>query len=122
MKKLNKDIGNYCENIASTYLSDNKYTILDRNFRTRTGELDIICIKNDILIVVEVKGRYYDNYGLPCECVNKCKQKSIINCAKFYITANNFFNYLVRFDVVEVYVESKKVNLIKNAFDSYLRY
>ena len=50
MKKLNKEIGNYCENLAKEYLQKNKYRILDCNFRNFLGEIDIICIKDNLLI------------------------------------------------------------------------
>ena len=53
----NREIGNLGENIAAKYLESSGYHILDRNFRARQGELDIIAVDNDELVFVEVKTR-----------------------------------------------------------------
>ncbi|OOM72293.1 hypothetical protein CLPUN_47610 [Clostridium puniceum] len=120
MKNLNKDIGNYCEALAKKYLEKNNYHILDCNFRNFLGELDIICLQNKLLIIVEVKGRYNYNYGLPKESINLSKQKSIIKVTNSYIYHKKLMNINIRFDVIEVYLNSKntlfKINHITDAF------
>jgi len=120
MKKLNKEIGNYCENLAKEYLQKNKYHILDCNFRTFLGEIDIICIKDKLLIIVEVKGRYNYDYGLPKESINLSKQKSIIKVTNSYIYYKKLININIRFDVIEVYLNPEnaliKINHINDAF------
>ena len=58
MKKFNKAIGSLGENLAIDYLKQNKYKILDTNFKNRFGEIDIISKKNDLIIIIEVKGRF----------------------------------------------------------------
>lgn len=120
MKKLNKDIGNYCELLARKYLLKNKYKILECNFRNFLGEIDIICLKNDILIILEVKGRYNCNYGIPKEAVSISKQNSIIKVTKSYMVYKNIQYMNIRFDVIEVYLnlynQSFKINHIKDAF------
>lgn len=120
MKKLNKEIGNYCENLATSYLKDNKYSILERNFRNFLGEIDIICKIKDLLIIVEVKGRYNYDYGTPKESVTMCKQKSIIKVANSYIFYNKLTNINLRFDVIEIYLNPNntlfKINHIIDAF------
>lgn len=120
MKKLNKEIGNYCENLAKTYLNQNHYYILDSNFKNFLGEIDIVCIQNNLLIIVEVKGRYSYDYGLPQESVTFSKQKSIIGVTNAYISYKKLFNLNVRFDIIEVYLNSKNtdftLNHIKDAF------
>lgn len=120
MKKLNKDIGDYCENLAKTYLNQNNYHILDSNFKNFLGEIDIVCIQNNLLIIVEVKGRYSYDYGLPRESVTFSKQKSIIGVTNAYISYKKLFNLNVRFDIIEVYLNSKNtdftLNHIKDAF------
>lgn len=60
---MNKDIGNFSEDLAKKYLEKNDYSILDCNFKNFLGEIDIICKKNNLLIIVEVKSRYNNNYG-----------------------------------------------------------
>lgn len=120
MKKLNKEIGNYCENLAKEYLQKNKYHILDCNFRNFLGEIDIICIQDDLLIIIEVKGRYNYDYGLPKESINISKQKSIIKVTNAYIYYKKLININIRFDVIEVYLNQQttlfKINHIKDAF------
>ena len=120
MKKLNKDIGNYCEDLAKEYLKKNNYYILDCNFRNFLGELDIICRQNKLLIIIEVKGRYNYDYGLPKESINLSKQKSIIKVTNSYIYYKKLMNINIRFDVIEVYLNSEntrfKINHITDAF------
>lgn len=120
MKKLNKDVGNYCEDLAKNYLKRNCYFILDCNFKNHLGEIDIICTRNNILIIVEVKGRYSYDYGLPKESVSSSKQKSIIKVTTAYISYKKLFNLNVRFDIIEVYLNSNnnifEIKHIKDAF------
>ena len=61
----NKTIGKYGETIAADYLINNGYKILDRNFQTRYGEVDIIGVKDDLIIFFEVKSRYTNSFGTP---------------------------------------------------------
>ena len=120
MKKLNKEIGNYCENLAKEYLLKNNYHILDCNFRNFLGEIDIICSHDKLLIIVEVKGRYNYDYGLPKESINLSKQKSIIKVTNSYIYYKKLININIRFDVIEVYLNKQdtlfKINHIEDAF------
>ena len=120
MKKFNKDIGNYCEALAKEYLEKNNYHILDCNFRNFLGELDIICFQNKLLIIVEVKGRYNYDYGLPKESINLSKQKSIIKVTNSYIYYKKLMNINIRFDVIEVYLNQEntsfKIDHIIDAF------
>ncbi|MCD2345987.1 YraN family protein [Clostridium guangxiense] len=115
-----KTIGNYGEEVAKEHLEESGYTILDRNFRCRTGEIDIIAEKHHIIIFAEVKSRYNSLYGNPCESVNYLKRLKIYKTAKFYIIKNNLMNFDFRFDVIEIilnYKNNKKcINHIKNAF------
>lgn len=114
MKKSNKEIGNYCENLAKEYLLKNKYIILDCNFRNFLGEIDIICIQDNLLIIVEVKGRYSYDYGLPKESITISKQKSIIKVTNSYLYYKKLFNINIRFDVIEVYLNSQTTNFRLN--------
>ncbi|WP_026882310.1 YraN family protein [Clostridium akagii] len=120
MKHLNKDIGNHGENIAAQYLVNNKYTIIERNFRCKFGEIDIIAYNLDYLCFVEVKTRYETKFGFPLEAVNITKQHKIQRIAEFYIYEKNCYNLNFRFDVVEVLLNTINnecnVELIKNAF------
>jgi putative endonuclease len=120
VKKLNKEIGNYCEGLAKEYLQKNKYIILDCNFRNFLGEIDIICFQDNVLVIVEVKGRYNYDYGLPKESINLSKQKLIIKVTNSYIYYKRLININIRFDVIEVYLNKQdtlfKIDHIEDAF------
>ncbi len=121
-KHDNKLRGNAGERIAESYLKKHGYRILSRNFSTETGEIDLIVTDNEYLIFVEVKARLSDEFGLPSEAVDIRKQRKISMVASQYIKKNMLFGAPVRFDVIEVYLETESINHIKNAFESYLRY
>lgn len=113
----NVERGKIGEAMATNYLIDRGYYILDRNFRWKTGEIDIIASKKEILIFIEVKTRTNINYGYAYEAVNRKKQKRIINTAFYYIKLNKMYNYQLRFDIIEVYLKKdNKINHFENAF------
>lgn len=122
MKSLNKEIGNYSEELATNYLKNHGYTILERNFRNFLGEIDIICKTKDLLVIIEVKGRYNYDYGIPKESVTLHKQKAIIKVATSYISYKELSNINLRFDVIEVYLNEQntlfKIEHIVDAFRS----
>ena len=95
------------------------YTILERNFRRSSGEIDIIAQKDDCLVFTEVKLRQTESYGLPCEAVTLSKQKRIIETAKYYIFENDITALTICFDVAEILVKQGKYffRYIQNAFD-----
>ncbi|MCL1862967.1 MAG: YraN family protein [Defluviitaleaceae bacterium] len=100
---------------AENHLISAGYKILAKNYRTRTGEIDLIARGGDGYIVfIEVKYRTSINYGSPAEAVNARKQQKIIRTALFYISQNRLNNHDFRFDVIEVL--GTEVNHIENAF------
>ena len=123
MKSYNKDIGSYTENIAATYLLSNGYSILDRNYRNKFGEVDIICQKDNLIIFVEIKSRYTNSFGSPLESVSCHKQKKIILLSKFYILYKKLSDFNIRYDVIEIYLNhlnnTYEVNHLEDAFRCY---
>lgn len=110
----NKVIGKIGEDAACAALEEKGYEILERNYRCKEGEIDIICRKNNNISFVEVKTRQSDLFGLPREAVTKEKQKTIRNVAAYYLNKDkNDSRYYSRifFNVFEVYL-----NHIENAF------
>ena len=103
------------EKVACDYLKNKGYTIIERNFRCKMGEIDIIAWKNNEIIFIEVKTRSSNLFGEPIEAVNKPKQKHLINTVKYYIYLNQLENEFIRLDVIEVYLKEKsyKINHIK---------
>ncbi len=112
----NREIGNLGENIAAKYLESLGYHILDKNFRARQGELDIIAVDNDVLVFLEVKTRRNGTYGRPIDAINRVKQSHIKDTAKYYIYKNHLEDCYVRIDAIEVYDTHDKIliNHIKN--------
>ncbi len=114
MKKNKREIGNIGEDIACKYLESKNYKILERNFRCRSGEIDIIALDGDYIVFIEVKYRKDNSFGLPRESINYYKQRNISKVASYYLLTKNAFHKNCRFDVVEVMGE--QIEIIQNAF------
>ena len=112
----NMEKGRLGEEIALKYIISKGGTIVEKNYRTKMGEIDLIARMNGELVFVEVKSRSNINYGYPCEAVNYKKKRKITNVAKYYILDNSLEDISVRFDVIEIYLTDKKINHIVNAF------
>ena len=123
MKKYNKAIGDYGESLALDFLKRNNYDIIARNFRTRNGEIDIICRFKEILVFIEVKSRYSNTFGFPSESVTYFKQRQIVNMSRYFLVKNKLLNYNCRFDVIEVYFNKDNnlysINHLEDAFRLY---
>lgn len=120
MRNYNKEIGNTGELIAVEHLNSIGYKVIDRNFRSRFGEIDIIARDEKYIVFVEVKTRYTSIYGSPCEAVNYNKIVKLNKTAEYYILKNKLSKNYFRFDVIEVFIDyndnSHAVKLIRNAF------
>ncbi|QAA33226.1 YraN family protein [Clostridium manihotivorum] len=120
MKNFNKSIGSTGEDIAAEFLIKDGYKILERNFNSRNGEIDIIGWDKDILCFIEVKTRYTSDYGSPIEAISITKANKIKKVCQFYILKNYLYDINIRFDVVEVYLNyqntSSEINVVKDAF------
>ena len=103
MYGYNKILGDAGEQAAADYLKKKKYKILERNYKNKYGEIDIIARSKADIVFVEVKTRKSGKYGRPYEAVNYYKQRRITGAAKAYLYKNKLFDQNVRFDVVEVY-------------------
>ena len=111
------ETGRIGEDIATIYLQQSGYTIIERNFECKIGEIDIIAKDKNEIVFIEVKTRASALYGLPKEAVDQTKKKHIYRSAEFYIYIRHLENYPVRIDVIEVYKKQGKfkVHHIKNA-------
>lgn len=115
--KITGDMG---EELAVKYLKKKKYKILNNNYKTKSGEIDIIAQKDDYIVFVEVKTRGKNSLITPAEAVDKAKQEKLIKTAFEYL-AKTRTDKQPRFDVVEIYADAEKtkdytVNHIENAF------
>ncbi|MFR4808557.1 MAG: YraN family protein, partial [Peptostreptococcus anaerobius] len=109
----NYEIGRLGEDAVAYYLEKNGYEVLDRNYRTARGEIDIIFSDGDYLVFGEVKTRNSLYFGRPCQAVDINKKIRIVNTAKNFIVKNNFYDMNIRFDVFEFYYKSRKILHIK---------
>lgn len=110
--------GNIGEDRACEYLAKKKYTILERNFRQRFGEIDIIALDKEVLVFVEVKTLPGGNIEILEKELNRTKQKKIIKTAKSYLQKNRQYSErLIRFDVLAIDVPGlPDIYHIENAF------
>ncbi|MBQ7705114.1 MAG: YraN family protein [Selenomonadaceae bacterium] len=124
MSNTTKKLGNAGENLAATFLENHGYKILEKNYRIRTAEIDIIAEKDSVIIFVEVKTRSNIRKGTPAEAVNLRKQKKIIEAASVFLQDENFCDCACRFDVIEIISTGKdfKINHIENAFEVVSEY
>ena len=111
------EIGKIGEDIATRYLEQIGYEIIQRNFECKIGEIDIIAKDKEEIVFVEVKTRASTLYGQPKDAVDVTKKKHIYRTAEFYIYIRHLEKYSVRIDVIEVYKKEAKfkVHHIKNA-------
>ncbi|MBQ3034023.1 MAG: YraN family protein [Deferribacterales bacterium] len=113
MSNESKATGSNGENIAADYLIKNGYKILKRNFKAKTGEIDIIAYKNGVTVFVEVKNRKTLSFGYGFDAVNAKKRQKIINTAGIYCSLNGG-DRQCRFDVISI--DEGHVKHIENAF------
>lgn len=112
-------LGALGEQLAAKYLRCNNYTIKSANFKTYTGEIDIIAQKDNVLCFVEVKTRQIGGITSPADAVDIRKQENIKSAASVYINKWADDTLQIRYDIIEVFVQGKelqKLNHIKNAF------
>ena len=118
-KKYNKKIGSFGEMLVITYLENMNYEILDKNYKTKFGEIDIIAKDKKEYVFIEVKTRTSSKYGMPSEAVDFNKEKHIKKSSQVYVYLNNLENKYIRYDVIEVYFINKNkyyINHLKNNF------
>ncbi|WHH59432.1 YraN family protein [Petroclostridium sp. X23] len=125
MTVYKKQIGALGEQEAANYLIKNHYTIIDKNFRCRLGEIDIIAREGEYIVFIEVKTRKDCRFGIPAEAVDYYKRNKIIQIAQYYLMQKRMHGRNIRFDVVEVIgcvtghkPDIKSVRVIKNAFQA----
>ena len=101
MKTQKQQLGNKGEDRAAEYLQKNGMTIIERNFQYGHNELDIICLENNTLVIVEVKSVRVREFGSGEARISKGKQRSIIKASYAFLGRHKKYTGMdVRFDVV----------------------
>jgi putative endonuclease len=110
------------EEVAASYLTARGYRILERNFRCRGGEVDIIARDpaDKSLLFIEVKARRGLTYGVPQLAVTPFKQRQISKAALTWLSKNRLHDSNARFDVIAILLHTDaahSIEHIKNAFE-----
>lgn len=103
-----KHLGQAGEDMAEKYLLDHGYTIIERNYRSKIGEIDIIAKKNKIIIFIEVKTRdsIHANHFLPEQSVNFRKQSKLRKLGEIYINWHNYAeNQEWQIDIISIILD-----------------
>mgnify|MGYP001595742038 CR=1 FL=1 len=119
MKNLrNKLLGQIGEEIAAKYLKSQGLRIIERNFRKRYSELDIVATGDSTLVFVEVKTRIGSKFGLPEEAITPWKLKSLVRSAQYYNLLHPPKSGSMRIDVISIILtvnhEIERLKWIKN--------
>ena len=119
-KSGNLSVGERGESIAEAYLRGRGFTILEKNYRGKTGEIDIVAREGDTIVFVEVKARRNLAYGPPQLAVTRFKQRQISRTALTWLAHHRKPNAIARFDVIAILVpehELPQIEHIRNAFE-----
>jgi putative endonuclease len=108
------DVATRGEDAATAYLERIGLHVVERNWRCKAGEIDIIALDGDVLVLVEVKTRRSDKAGGPEDAVTPTKQKRIARLAEAYVAASGLEPVQVRFDVIAIRVLASDRALLRH--------
>lgn len=113
-----KEVGNRGEDLAAQYLQIKGYQILARNWRQRTGELDLVALRQGVLVIGEVKSSRYAGEAHPEIRVDRRKQMQLARLARAYLAQNPATFHTVRFDVITIHAHQGRevIEHYENAF------
>ncbi len=98
------------EEFASLFLTNKGIKIIDKNYFSKFGEIDLIGIENKTIIFIEVRLRSTKNYGLPYESITKSKLDKIQKSIEIFLSENDYSDYDCRFDVVSLVYNDNEQN------------
>lgn len=118
MTSNKKVLGEHGEKLARKYLLQKDYQIISVNYQNRQGEIDIIAVKQEFIIFIEVKTRNNHKYGTPQSAVDYRKQEKIKKMAHYFLLNHNFKGYKIRFDVIAITIKQSQPHIEQfiNAF------
>jgi putative endonuclease len=120
MTELRRTVGNAGEDAAVDYLCQQGYVILERNYRCRWGEIDLIARDGSTLAFIEVKTRRSQRFGPAAAAVTLGKQRHLIRASQVYLSQRKKADEQCRFDVVTIELDAQllRIELIKDAFQA----
>lgn len=107
-------LGAYGEKLVGLWYEDRGYTVVDRNWRCREGEIDLVAIRGRLVVICEVKTRSSNAYGSPASAVTIAKQSRLRVLALRWLDDQNLRSVSLRFDVACVI--GQKIDVIESAF------
>jgi putative endonuclease len=121
-KEGNVPFGKIGEDLAAKYLEEQGYHILERNWRFKHVEIDIIAMYHEFLVIVEVKTKKRNDYGEPYLKVNYRKQRSLIFAAERFLFSHHI-DREVRFDIISILIQGDRTEIehIPEAFRAIAR-
>ena len=113
-----RQLGDHGEDLAAAALKKQGYKILERNYTTPLGEIDLIARQGKTLVIIEVKTRKSTRFGSPQEAVSATKQTKLRRLADYYMKGKRLTDTPVRFDVVAIILSDAgpQIEIISNAF------
>ncbi|MCW3078015.1 MAG: hypothetical protein JWO32_2624 [Bacteroidetes bacterium] len=117
MEKNSTSTGSMAEEKASDFLRAKNYSILERNWRFKKYEIDIIAKTGEVIVFVEVKARAHNAFGEPEMAVTRQKQQFLISAADEYIRSNDI-TLESRFDIISILVINTNIT-IKHLEDAF---
>lgn len=112
--------GRLAEREAALYLRRRGYRIIAQNLRSKLGEIDLVAVKRDVVVFVEVKARSSDEFGTPNEALTLRQQKRIQSAAETFAARRGWLDRNLRFDLIAVDLDKwgrvVKIEHIQNAF------
>jgi putative endonuclease len=118
-KAAHLELGERGENEACNYLKKMGYQIVEKDFRCKIGQIDIIARDDNTLCFVEVKCRSSYSFGKPEEAITWRKKQRIKKISEYYMLRKRITNADIRYDAVTIYEpnnDKRQISLIKNAF------
>jgi putative endonuclease len=107
MSTVKQELGKLGESLACKYLEKKGYKIIERNYHTKNGEIDIIALDGEILVFVEVKTRTSQLFGSPEEAIDCQKYDKLAQTAEFYFIERSIPEQIYRIDSIGIEIDEK---------------
>lgn len=113
----NLQAGEAAEALACRYLERQGLVLIERNYRCRAGEVDLIMRDGECLVFVEVRSRRHSGYATPAETITRAKQRRVCRAAAYYLLTHRY-NAPCRFDVIAILQQQQQLDWIRGAFQA----
>jgi len=117
MKHLPHHFGKVAENLAVRHLQEKGFEMIERNYRYKRAEVDIIAKQKNLLLFIEVKGRSSERFGHPEEFVTTMQQRLLLEAAAHYVIEHNW-TQPIRFDIIAILMKKGQLQVthLEDAF------